>query len=38
MLTKSEIRSSTNDKLKEYLTTIVKPNIKMWQDERKRID
>jgi hypothetical protein len=37
MLDKKEIRSSTNEKLLGYINTEVKPQIKSWQDERKRI-
>jgi len=33
MLTKKQVRSSSNEKLREYIKTIVKPNIRMWQDE-----
>jgi hypothetical protein len=38
MLTRSEIVSKTNEQLQEYIDSTVKPTIKLWQGERKRID
>jgi len=38
MLTRSEIISKTNQELQEYIDSTVKPTIKLWQAERKRID
>ncbi len=37
MLTKQEIKSSTSDELKKYTLETVKPTIKVWQKELKRI-